>query len=180
MKAIHIIYLVFIVSLLSACSNNLSYFTQDLYDEFNWTENELKQIQFYVSEDIHLERFLSSENSSIEEGQIKIKSGDKVEKVIIEEGTPGLVLFSPKSDRFAVSFDDNPDNYLIFGPNPKAKGKYVLLAKKWRKRGGIITYGDKEYTTTSESAYAALMVDISKAKKLSYSKTTASGRTIKG
>lgn len=138
----------------------------------------MKQIQFYLSQDIQLERHLGGEFSDIKDGQIKIESGSKVEKVVIRAGTPGVVVFSPKTERFAVSFDDNPENYLLFGPNPKAKGRYVLLAKKWRKNAGIITYGNKEYRTSSQSAYAALMVDIKKASRTDYTKSTASGRTI--
>ena len=164
--------------LLSSCSQQLSYFTQDLYDDYRWTTEEMKQIQFYLSQDIQLTRHYGGEYSDIEDGQIRIKSGSKVDKVVIKQGTPGVVVFSPKSERFAVSFDDNPENYLLFGPNPKARGRYVLLAKKWKKNTGIITYGNKEYRTSNQSAYAALMVDIKKASQTDYTRSTASGRIV--
>ena len=166
------------VLLLTSCSKQLTYFTQDLQEDYNWTESELKKIQFYLSDDIYLERSRNNELSRIEDGSITIQSGSNVEKVIIEAGTPGVVVFTPKSDRFAVSFDEDPANYLVFGPSPKARDRYVLMAKKWRSRGGIITYGGKEYRTTSESAFASLMVDISKARQISTKKSTATGRTI--
>lgn len=166
--------------LLSSCSPQLNYFTEDLYDDFRWSESELKQIQFYISEDIELERVRSAANSNIQDGQIRINQGKNVDKVVIRKGTPGTLVFSPSTNRFAVSFDEDPENYLMFGPNPKANGKYVLLAKDWKRHKGIISYGGKEYRTTSESAYAALMVDVKKAKKMSYSRETATGRTIKG
>ena len=168
------------IMFLSACSQQLNYFTEDIYEKNKWSESELKQIQFYVSEDIELERVRSASESSITDGQIQINKGRKVEKIVIRKGTPGTLVFSPSTNRFAVSFDDDPSNYLMFGPNPKARGKYVLLAKDWKKHTGIVSYGNSEYQTTSESAFAALMVDIRQAKKMSYTKTTASGRTIKG
>ncbi|MBT8191014.1 MAG: hypothetical protein HKN67_05970 [Saprospiraceae bacterium] len=178
MKSIQYASLLFVLVFITSCTPQLNYFTRDLYNDYSWTTEEMKKIQFYLSQDIYLERHHGGEYSDIKDGSIKIESGSKVEKVIIKEGTPGVVVFSPKKDRYAVSFDDNPENYLLFGPNPKAKGRYVLLAKKWMKNSGIITYGNKEYRTSSRSAYAALMVDIRKARKTDYTKSTASGRTI--
>jgi len=166
--------------LLSSCSQQLNYFTEDMYSDYKWSENELKKIQFYLSEDIELESIRNASESKISDGQIRINKGQKIDKVIIRKGTPGTLMFSPSTKRFAVSFDEDSENYLMFGPNPKANGKYVLLAKDWKRHHGIISYGNKQYRTSSESAYAALMVDVKKAKRMSYSKKTASGRTIKG
>ncbi len=165
--------------MLTSCVKRLSYFTEDLYNDSRWTDNELKKIQFYVSEDIVLVRDLGNEASVIENGEIKIREGKRVEEVVIRAGTPGVFVFSPKVDRLAISFDEGDDNYLMFGPNDKANGRFVLLAKEWRKRGGVVTYGGKTYRTSSQSAYAALMVNIKKARKVKYSKETASGRKVR-
>lgn len=173
------IYILFTLCvILSGCSRSLNYFTNNLYDEFNWTEADLKQIQFYVSDDIRLVRVSNSGVSNIENGQIKIQDERKVDQVIIKKGTPGTLLFAKGGDRFAVSFDKDPDKYLMFGPNEKASGRYVLLAKRWQKKAGIITYGDIEYRTNSDSAYAALMVDINNARKSISRSSTATGRKV--
>ena len=164
--------------LLSSCTRQLSYFTQDLQDDYQWTEAELKKIQFFLSEDIHLERAKSKDLSIIEDGSITIQSGSQVERVVIKAGTPGVVVFTPKKDRFAVSFDDDPANYLIFGPSPKARDRYVLMAKKWRSNSGIVTYGGKEYRTAAHNAYASLMVDVNKATRITTIRSTAGGRTV--
>lgn len=166
------------ILMLSSCSRNLSYFTEDLYRTNKWSENELQQIQFYLSQDIRLVRSNTRGGSDIDDGQIKIKDSRVVEEVIIRQGTPGTLIFAPNTDRFAVSFDEDPDKYLMFGPNEKARGRYVLLAKRWRQKGGIITYGDIEYRTGSDSAYAALMVDIKNAQRSIRKSSTASGRKI--
>jgi hypothetical protein len=178
MNKVILIMMIFGSVLMSSCSRQLSYFTDKMYDDYNWSLDELKQIQFYVSEDIRLVRSFATGSSNIQEGQILIKDQNKVDEVIIRKGTPGTLIFSPGSDKFAVSFDEDPKNYLMFGPNEKASGRYVLLAKNWKKRGGIITYGEKEYRTTSESAFAALMVDISKARRSVKKTSTAKGRKI--
>jgi len=162
--------------LLTSCSKQLTYFTQNLYDEYNWSEAELKQIQFYVSQDIELYRTAEGGNSTIEDGQIKIKSKRKVDQITIKAGTPGVLSFSPKDNRYAVSFDD-AGAYLIFGPGKKTRGRYTLRAKEWKDRGqgGIITYNGEEYFTSTDSAYAALMVDLRKARKSIVKKEKASG-----
>ncbi|NNE15602.1 MAG: hypothetical protein HKO66_15745 [Saprospiraceae bacterium] len=180
MKTYSIFFALMAVIVFGSCSKSLTYFTDDLYNDNRWSEQELKQIQFYLSEDIRLERVYSNGGSNIENGQIKIRDQKKVDEVIIKKGTPGVLVFSPNSNRFALSFDEDSDKYLMFGPNEKARGRYVLLAKNWKKRGGIIAYGKNEYRTTSESAYAALMVDVSKARKVSKRSDTASGRRVGG
>lgn len=164
---------------LSSCSNSYRYFTQDLYDDFGWSDNELKRIQFYLSEDIVLFRRVGGENARITRGQIRVVDGREIEEVIIEKGTPGVFVQSPKDNRFAISFDANKRDYLMFGPNRKAQGRYVLLAKDWDKRVGEITYGGELYQTSSASAYAALMVDIKKAQKVKRKTKKVSGARVR-
>ena len=164
---------------LISCSPQLSPFTQALYDDFNWSEDELKQIQFYLSEDIVLVRELRAGESRISGGKIRIVDGNKIEEVVIRAGTPGILLFTPKENRFAISFEESDnDKFLMFGPNPKLGDKYVLLAKDWNKRRGRIHYGGKIFETTADNALATLLVDLKQFKETSVKSRTASGRTI--
>lgn len=48
----------------------------------------------------------------------------------------------------------------MFGPNPKYSNRYVLLGKEWNRNSGSITYQDANWYTTTESAYACLLVDL--------------------
>lgn len=165
---------------LSSCSKNLSYFSSSLAEENSWGEHQLKQIQFYVSQDIHLYRTASGGSSEIKDGRIEIKDERKVDEIVIKRGTPGILTFMPKEDRYAISFDDS-GAYLVFGPGQKTKGRFTLRAKSWndKKGTGIVTYGDTEYKTTVRSAYAALMVDVKKASKSQTRSKTASGVKVK-
>jgi len=175
-----ILFLAMSMILLTSCSKNLTYFSDDLQNENNWNESDLKRIQFYVSQDIVLYKSSSTDGQSqIEDGKIRINDKRRVNEVVIKRGTPGTLIFSPKDDRFAVSFDNDDNKYLMFGPSKKNRGRYTLLAKNWRRSNGVITYGNEEYRTNSNSAYAALMVDIKKASSSSYNKQTASGRKVK-
>ena len=68
----------------------------------------------------------------------------------------------------------------MFGPNSKHNGNYALLGKEWNKESGVVSYKGKSYRTSYESAYATLLVDLKKAKKVSYRQTTVGGRVVDG
>ncbi len=180
MKLLKTIALLGIVLMgVTSCSPRLTPFTQELYYQNNWSEHELKKIQFYLSRDIVLYRNVTEGSSTIESGKIRMVKGQKVEELVIPSGTPGVMVFSPKDDRFAISFEDNNDErYLIFGPNPKIDNKYTLRAKEWKRRQGTVRYEGREYITDRESAYAALMVDLRKIKKTQVKRRVADGRKL--
>ncbi len=160
-----------------SCSKRLSYFTEDLYNEYNWSVDELKRVQFYLSEDIVLYRELESESAAIDDGKIKLSNGRKVDEIVFKKGTPGILSFSPRENRFAINFDDD-DRFLMFGPNEKAGGRFVLLAKDWNRRAGKITYGGQVYRTSNSSAFASLLVDLDNVGRTSYRSEKADGRKI--
>jgi len=179
MKMIQFLYLFAASVLMLNCSPRLSPFTQNLQEENSWDEDDLSKIQFYVSRDIRLYRDHKSGESKIEDGKVRMVNGRKVEEIIISKGTPGVLVLNPKSDRMAISFEDGNDGrYLMFGPNPKAGDRYVLLAKEWKKSKGTITYDGRSYFTDKESAFSALMIDLKKIRKTKVKSRVAKGRKL--
>lgn len=165
--------IVFLIS----CSSSRQIFTKELKNAAVNHDSDLKRIQFYLSRDVILTRRIDQTRSQINRGKILVKDGSRYEEVIIRAQTPGLVLFSPDGERLAVSFD--PDGaYLMFGPKSKT-GEYVLLASKWERNRGWITYGDKEYETSSESANAFLMADASFVRKVVANQKIVKGRQLR-
>ncbi len=169
-----------LIGLLSSCSQRLSPFTTELYESYDWNESELQQIQFYLSNDIVLYKEYGNGESTISNGKIKITESNELDEIVFKSGTPGVLLFIPKSNRFAISFEDGAgsDKYLIFGPSKKTNGRFVLLAKDWSRNRGKVTYGNSVYSTHSSSAYASLMVDLKKARKQKHRKDKVGGRVI--
>jgi hypothetical protein len=179
MKPISSLLLLSIGLLMASCSPRLSPFTQDLYESNAWTEGELKRIQFYLSDDVVLQRKAKGGRSTIANGEIKIINGEKIEQIVLREGTPGVLLFIPKEDRFAIGFENGKDKrYLMFGPNPKAGGRYTLLASDWVNRKGKITYEGNHFWIDSRGGIANLMVDLKRTRNVSVSSRTASGRRV--
>lgn len=180
MKKYHFLFVTLtLMMVFSACSPKLTPFTQKLYTDNKWGENELKRIQFYLSEDIILQRQVTEGSTEIVSGEIKMVRGKKVEEIRIRKGTPGVYLFSPKGDSFAIAFEEGSNSrYLTFGPNPKRKGVYVLLASEWDEGRGKVNYDSKMYYTDEESAFAALLVDLTKISKTQVNAREAKGRKV--
>jgi len=123
MVSIKKMFFFFMIGLfLSSCSQKLTPFSQRMYDDFGWSDSDLKSIQFYLSDDIVLRREKGADDSQIRDGKIRVKDDRQVDEVVFKKGTPGVVVFTPKENRLAVSFDRS-DNYLVFGPSKKNGGK---------------------------------------------------------
>ncbi len=175
----HTFFFFSLLAIFTSCSHNLTPFNQDLYDKYRWSSEDLKNIQFYLSKDIVLYKKQYGSEASIADGKINIKSEKKGERVVIKRGTPGAFIFSPKNNRFAISFNDNDDSkYLMFGPNNALNGKYALLAKEWEKHEGTVTYNNESYVVDAHDALSILLVDLRKISKEAFSVKEEKGRKI--
>ena len=167
-----------LVAFLSSCGPRLSPYTQRLYDDQQWTENDLRRIQFYLSEDLVLSRERRGGSSTITRGQIKIVDGREIEQIVIKRNTPGVFVFSPRENRMAVSFEDSDDLYLIFGPNPRTGNRYTLRGSEWNRRGGKVTYAGEDWYVDGRDALSHLMVPLKRERNRDVNSRVASGRRI--
>ncbi len=168
------------ITLLSSCTPRYTYFTESLYEKQAWTQDDVKRIQFYVSRDIVLTRAISDDDTSIKEGKIRIINGRRVQQVIVKERTPGVLVLMPEKDRFAISFEEDDDAFLMFGPNPKYYERFALLAQDWERDHGKVHYRGQLYEVDNSSAFAALMVDLRREGESQYETRRVRGRTVKG
>jgi hypothetical protein len=170
---------ILIVVLASCTTTRYRSLTRDLITTAEWGENDLKKLQFYVSDDIVLRRKVTDSKAKIVSGKIVSKDGAKYEEIIIRSGTPGTMLFSPDNERIAIGFDkDDSKSFLMFGSSDKRDGAFVLLATDWDKDGGKVTYGDKVYETGASSAYVTLLILTENEGSTEFKRKTAPGRTL--
>lgn len=162
----------------SACSPTLEPMSARLYRDLNWSEVQWQRVQFFLSEDVVLRRQLSTEQATTQNGSIRIMDGLRVEEVILKKGTPGVLLFQPRSDRFAISFEEDDSRFLIFGPEQDLRGRYTLKAKRWDRQQGLVSYGDQTWYTDAQNAFAGILVDVKKARRTQKKVRQAKGRTI--
>jgi hypothetical protein len=110
----HLPALVLSVLALSALGGCASYvpFTHELRTEHGLTDDEVKNLQFYVSHDITLRREVESGGRKVTPGhKLLLISGKQIEEVVIAAKTPGVaVKVGPRA--LAVSFQ--PGTALIF------------------------------------------------------------------
>ena len=161
--------------LLTGCGPKLRPFTQQLYQEQGWEEADLQRIQFYLSEDVVLQRELRSGSSQIRNGSVKVVNGREVEQVVFRRNTPGVFTFSPKDERVAISFEDDDANFLVFGPNPKNGGRYSLLASDWTRNSGTVSYAGREWKVSSADAFANLLISLKRSRE-----EDTRGRVVRG
>ncbi len=107
----------------------------------------IEKIQFYNSSDIVLSRVAEAEaSSSTKNGTLTTNTSGSIERIIIRANTRGRVIKHLGDGKLAVQFDDDPNRFLVFGPNP-ATGDYTLQAKKWANGRGLLPYGEASYLT---------------------------------
>lgn len=162
---------------MASCSPYLSPYTARLQKDAQLDESQLKQIQFYISNDIVLYRNINNAETEITEGELKVVNGRDVEEVIIKSGTPGLITGKDDKGNLLVSFDAD-GNALRFGINHNISGYYTLMAKDWDGRTGIVDYGNKEYKTSSGSIYAYLMISMKQVNNTPVQSREATGRSL--
>ena len=99
----------------------------------------------------------------------------------VEDGGPEEGEMVGVSAEVIDSFEDGGDErYLIFGPNPKASNRYVLLASDWNRNQGVVTYAGQKWVVNSNSAYSSLMVDLERLQQNDVNTRVASGRRVGG
>lgn len=166
------------VFLLSACKT-LVPFTNDLKTQNDWEEQDLKQIQFYLSNSITLHRQLSNSATEIVSGKIKTVDGKQVEEIIIKKGTPGIMTEMPDRKRMAISFEIDDSHYLTFGSYQNKGGRYYLMLREFKKnKYAKVSYVDKEFYISPESLNAFLQINMKKIQKEERKQRVAGGRKL--
>ena len=162
---------------LGSCKNLVPY-TDAIKTKYNLSDDQLKHLQFYVSDPIVLQRKITAENSSqVISGKIKIVNGEKVEEIVVPTGTKG-VLVRDDAGKFEISFEKDDSYYLRFGTNPNRYQSYVLLASDWHGKVGTVTYAGNKYVTSPESADAVLLIDLHKISSYQKDARVAKGRKV--
>ena len=135
---------------LTACAStsgvNRLAFGEYLRDGYQLSDRELRALQYYVSDDIHLRRIVESGNRSIGRGILLERNARVVDEILIQAGTPGIAV-GVGNDWVAVSFE--PGSYLYFSSrndgvhvvgDPGRPGDlYYLWATDWMQGTGVVT-----------------------------------------
>ncbi|MDP8315534.1 MAG: hypothetical protein RAP70_10760 [Candidatus Celaenobacter antarcticus] len=180
------IYLVIILlCLLASCTRVYVPYTLQLQEEYNLTDEEVMQLQFYVSDKVMLEREIIDVDKKVSKEHRLKKVEDKlVDQVVFRSLTPGIAVeLLPYMLR--VAFEDQgyltfksegePENYYYFKSDrygDEIKEKVVSYCT-WFQRiedeifsNGLVTYNVNEYWVFFPETRPHLLVDEESLEKI--------------
>lgn len=154
-----ILFILTIISIgFSSCKNLVPY-TDSLAKTHGWKEVHLTHIQFYLSDEILLERKLVSGLEDDISGKVVSKNGVITEQIFLKKNLPVAFAGISESGSFLIKCKVGEDNTLTFGANPNQNGKYVLLASEWNPSYGKVHYNCVEFFTSNDNI-ANLLIDL--------------------
>lgn len=167
------------LALLASCSPKIP-FTQDIREKNRLTPEELKGIQFYLSDPVTLRRGDDEESKkSTDQGKLVIEKGRSLDQVSFRANTPGAIESVVDQSTFKVAFEDGPENYLVFGSSRNRSGYYSLQALTWDNGRGKINYGGKTWFTNQGSDKAILMFKMKSVRKIRVNDKVAKGKRVR-
>jgi hypothetical protein len=176
-------FLVLVTGFLSfaGCAPQRVAFTQGIRTHYDLGSEDLKNLQYYVSGDITLQRDFRREEGEISKShKLVTKEGGLVEEVVIPAGTPGIATEVGESS-LSVSFE--PGSSLVFGSPPTDRDperKYKLSAKQWTDYYGEIVYDGKTFYALEGSGRAHLEVGVESLDAVEKKKKVLPGMTLPG
>lgn len=139
-------------------------FTDGLSAEYRLSGAHKRQLQYYVSDTIRLVRSRSGGETGVRDGRLVSRSARDIEQIVIDGGTPGVVLASG-SNWMAVSFERGSYLYFVSNANRSAwlgddqiEDAYYLYLPDYNGQGGTVRLGNQAYTATDDSFRAHLLV----------------------
>lgn len=167
-------------------------FTRDLRSQIEAQGLNLKKIQYYNSQAIVLKRVLSTNETKVASGEVRLENGVNIEQIVIKKNTPG-VCDSISGDLMYVRFEQGNDRLLVFKNN--AYGDYEMKAERWDSKTvgantnqgyaqfyelnkGEVNYEGKKFYTNTSLAKPKLKIKKKETNNVSVKRRKASGVKI--
>ena len=161
-----------------SCSPKIP-FTQSIRDQYKLSPQEIKHIQFYLSDPIVLKRGESKENQkTTDDGTLVVKSGKDLEQIVFKRNIPGAVSEIVDSEKMTIAFEDGNEKYLVFGSNGDRNGYYSLQALQWKGERGKINYGGQTYFSNPGSNQAILLFKMKSLRNVKVEEKVVKGKKV--
>lgn len=166
---------VIVLFFITACSPKTIFFTQDIRQKIENEGLEIKDVQFYNSHPISLQRNLTYEETKLASGTISVENGKYIEIIQIKKKTPGICENAERG-ALDIAFEAGDDRFLKFVLN--AGMHYQISAIEWRNRFGKVNYDTLTYYIKPGGEKAMLKVKNDKIFKFDKKERVASGRKV--
>ncbi len=177
----------------SSCTSKIAYkstppgisFTQEMRERYNFTDEELKGLQYFSNGSFILRRILSSSDKEMTRGhKLKMIDGQGTEEIEFNTYTPGIAV-NVYDRGLDISFE--PDLSLLYGrrkSSESTKDTYVLMGIMKKGPSGseyfAVKYGKHYYRTisTSPQYYSTLLVNAESLHNVIEKRRTVPGRSL--
>ncbi|NUM33913.1 MAG: hypothetical protein HUU50_05185 [Candidatus Brocadiae bacterium] len=170
---IFILFFFSVIFFLPGCTSERIPFTQELRQEYQLSEEDLKNLQYYVSDDILIERDAVLGESKVDRGKLTTKSGKLIEQILIEEDTPGISVQSGEY-WLAISFEKDAALFFTSRLGYIRQGEYYLGTRGNQR----IQYSNKEYVVVNDGIESYLMIDRESLSNLIRNRKILLGRRV--
>ena len=160
-----IVSLVF-AAVLSSCATKVA-FTEKIRTEFDLTEAKMRQVQFYTSRAIVLERSNDKQVTATtgRDGDLVVSSTASSERIVIPANRPCIFEKIEEDGSIAIRFELGAGRYLKFKQRPNTASDRFYLVADWRDGKGELDYGGAVYYAVSGSSSAYLLVKLKQWKR---------------
>lgn len=149
------------LSVIGSCATPYAPFREPMLTEFKLDPKNIKNVQFYLSDEILLFKLEDQQAMGKQDGTFMKTAGGVSEKVRIKANTPCIVERIDKDGFFYVRFEDGKDKVLKFRKTDN--NRYNLHTDTVNNRHQI-EYGGEVYFVTTTSLASFLMVKVKKTK----------------
>jgi hypothetical protein len=91
--------------LLTGCASSLVPFTHEIRTQHSLSDDDVHELQFYVSHEVTLRREVRTKGRTINGGNLKLHAGKLVEEIVIQEHTPGVAV-AVDAETVRISFEE--------------------------------------------------------------------------
>lgn len=158
----------------SSCTKHI-YFTQNLRNKIENKDLNLKEIQYYLSDKIILQRVMPIDEAKIARGEIKFENGNYIDQIIINKDTPGACE-SFAVNKIYISFEEN--NTLTFVRNSYSNFYELLVNKEIDNFNGVV-YDSLIYKITAKGENAKLWIKKDEIYRQEVKQRVVKGKLVK-
>lgn len=162
--------------MLASCATKIPY-TSKIKKDFDLTEDKLKQVQFYTSRTIVLERDDEQETTATtgKDGDLVVSSTSSSERIVIPANRPCIFEKMEEDGTIQIRFELGAGRVLRFKQRPNVTSERFYLLADWENGKGELDYGGAVYYAVSGSSAAYLVVKLKQWKK-----NSRKDRVVKG
>lgn len=129
-------------------------FTKELYNRLRGYNIDIKKVQFFVDQQLVLDRFVDQSSAEVTSGVVKFINGRYVNEIIIPKYTPCTVE-SEDMDGFRVTFESGSANFFKFINNRYSPEFYVFSGTNWKDGTADVIYDKLTYRVNCGSCSSA-------------------------